>query len=341
MTTSWCWRIPYIIQLVPAVYMLTALQFVPESPRFLLAHGRDEEAKAFLVKYHGNGDPDDELVNFEFQEMKGTIKLEIEADGARWRDVLALRSNRWRIGLAALLAFGYHMNGNGIIQYYYTVILTLVGITGATRQSGINAGLTMLTFAMEVAGSLVLNKMRRRVIFLSTWPMLLVLMVGICVGSAVFAESGKKNTHAGIATVAMVWFFSGVNSFSTPLMYSYPAEILCYTVRAKGMMVWSITGSAWGIYTSYVNSIGLAAIGWKYYTVYFPIIIIQFVLMYLYLVETKGYSLEQVAVAFEGGNAKVLKVDEEFLEGDAEHSVEGTEKKDHVQTGVEPAMYDK
>jgi hypothetical protein len=35
------------------------------------------------------------------------------------------------------------MDGAAIISFYYTSVLTLVGITGATVQTGIGAGLSM------------------------------------------------------------------------------------------------------------------------------------------------------------------------------------------------------
>ena len=81
------------------------MQFVPETPRFLLAKGREDEAFQFLVEYHGNGDPQDELVHFEFQEMKIAITREQEAKAEKWKQILRQPSNRHRIGLAMLMAF--------------------------------------------------------------------------------------------------------------------------------------------------------------------------------------------------------------------------------------------
>jgi SP family sugar:H+ symporter-like MFS transporter len=98
-------RIPYLLQLGPAVYLLIAVQFVPETPRFLLAHNRPKEALAFLVEYHGNGDPNDPLVQFEFGEMQEAIAREHEAKAEKWSVILKGRSNRKRLGLAILMTF--------------------------------------------------------------------------------------------------------------------------------------------------------------------------------------------------------------------------------------------
>lgn len=110
-TTSWSWRIPYILQIPFALYCLIAVQFMPETPRFLFAKGREEEAFAFLVKYHGNGDSSDELVRFEFEEMREAISREKAAKGERWSTILKQAANRKRLGLAMLTTFMTNMSG--------------------------------------------------------------------------------------------------------------------------------------------------------------------------------------------------------------------------------------
>lgn len=78
------WRIPFICQCFASVIVIIAVWFIPESPRWLMAHGRDEEAIAFLVKYHGNGDPNARLVRLEVEEMKEGIR--IDGIDKRWWD---------------------------------------------------------------------------------------------------------------------------------------------------------------------------------------------------------------------------------------------------------------
>ena len=111
LTTSWQWRLPYILQIGPAVYLLIATHFMPDTPRFLLGKGREEEAFDFLVKYHGNGDRDDPLVNYEFAEIKRAIELEREAKAEKWVTILRQRSNLHRLGLAVLMTFCLSFSG--------------------------------------------------------------------------------------------------------------------------------------------------------------------------------------------------------------------------------------
>lgn len=67
------WQIPIICQGFACLVVMVSVFFIPESPRFLMANGRQEEAIAFLVKYHGNGDPNSKLVELETREMVENI----------------------------------------------------------------------------------------------------------------------------------------------------------------------------------------------------------------------------------------------------------------------------
>jgi MFS family permease len=74
--SSWSWRICCLIQAVPCILQLVGLWFCEESPRWLISKGQEEKALRVLAKYHGNGDENDELVSFEFQEIKEAIAAE-------------------------------------------------------------------------------------------------------------------------------------------------------------------------------------------------------------------------------------------------------------------------
>jgi MFS family permease len=74
--SSWSWRLCCLIQAVPCAIQLVGLWFCEESPRWLISKGQEEKGLRVLAKYHGNGDENDELVSFEFQEIKEAIAAE-------------------------------------------------------------------------------------------------------------------------------------------------------------------------------------------------------------------------------------------------------------------------
>lgn len=76
----------------PPLHLSPHLVSQPESPRWLIAQGRDDEARAILVKYHGNGNPANPLVELEWEEMKQDIA--IDGSDSRWWDFSGLFKTR-------------------------------------------------------------------------------------------------------------------------------------------------------------------------------------------------------------------------------------------------------
>jgi MFS family permease len=275
MSGSWQWRLPYILQVPMAVYLLIAVQFMPETPRFLVSKGRDDEAREFLAKYHGNGDANDPLVVFEFEEIKEALEAERIAKAEKWRTILRGRANRHRLGLAALMTNLCWMSGSSIIYYYYSIVFTSVGITDPTTQTGIAAGLNVWSWIMQISAVWLGIYVGRKKILLGVWPVLLLCLVGLCVAGAMFDKSGQEDHKSAVATVVLVWLYLGAFNFSNPVLYSYPAEVQTYSMRSKGLLVWNTVTQIQTIYVTFVDSIALNAIGWKYYIVYMPLVIIQ------------------------------------------------------------------
>jgi MFS family permease len=99
MNTSWSWRIPSLIQAAPPIFLIAMLPSMPESPRWLLAKGRPEEARAVLAKYHANGQMDDELVLFEMDEMNTALAIECRYAEVGWNILWKTAANRKKMAV--------------------------------------------------------------------------------------------------------------------------------------------------------------------------------------------------------------------------------------------------
>lgn len=150
-----------------------------------MAHGREDEAFEFFVEYHGNGDRNDELVRFEFEEVKAALAAEKEAKSAKWSNIIRDKPSLHRLALAALIMWMTAMSGSSIVYYYPSVIYNLAGVTNVTTQTGINAGLSMFTWVVQIAAVIVGKRVGSKKILLWIWPFLLACLVGFCVTGCV------------------------------------------------------------------------------------------------------------------------------------------------------------
>lgn len=110
------WQIPLILQCVACLVLIGLLPFVPESPRFLLARGKEQQAHDMLTKYHGGGDADNALVQLEMEEMRLAIELANTTVEAWWdyRSLFATRGNRWRMLQGSMMSIFGQFSGNGL-----------------------------------------------------------------------------------------------------------------------------------------------------------------------------------------------------------------------------------
>ncbi|KAK7414939.1 hypothetical protein QQX98_006264 [Neonectria punicea] len=294
---DWAWRIPSYLQAAPALVQISAIWFLPESPRFLIAKGRAEDAKALLTKYHAEGDASSEFVDVEYRQMRVVIEAEI-ANATGWKALLKTPGNRRRILVIVLLGLFSQWSGNGLVSFYLARVLETVGVTDARDANIINGCLMIFNWVTSVASAFASGHLKRRTQFLiSVIGMLLVFSSQtLCAG--LFNERGIE--AAGRGVIAMLFLFYVFFNFAfNALLYSYPVEILPYPIRAKGFSVLMFFGKGAGFVNSFVNPIGLQALAWKYYGVYVGWLCVEVACVYVFFPETSGRSLEAIAKVFD------------------------------------------
>ena len=331
---SWSWRLCCLIQIFPCCIQLGLLFFTEESPRWLIRNGKEQQALRILARFHANGDQNDELVQFEFQEICQAIAAEqVATAGVTLMSFTKTKGNRHRLLILIVSSFGDSADlelvgvysqwvGNGIISYYLGSILSSVGLTGSLQQAGFNGGLQIFNWLAAMGGSLLCERLGRRFLWLTSAIGMLASFIIITACSAVYANT--QQVAAGRAVMAFLFIYFGFYDIAfTGLTLAYPLEILPFSLRAKGLAILNFTISAALFFNQYVNPIALKALAWKYYFVYIGVLVTAVLSIYFFYPETRRRTLEEVSLIFDGPDAQ-LPVQEDLVR---EHMSDLDEKK--------------
>jgi MFS family permease len=109
-TGDWRWKTMTLLQIICPLAIITSLAFAPETPRWLVANGYIDRARAVLSKTRPAEDVEEELesisdaVAYERENMKGISYKFFFTD----------KSTRWRFFLACMINFGQQVTGQGV-----------------------------------------------------------------------------------------------------------------------------------------------------------------------------------------------------------------------------------
>ncbi|KAM9903877.1 hypothetical protein OXX69_007788 [Metschnikowia pulcherrima] len=317
-----CWSIPSYLQAALPFFQVCMIWFVPESPRFLVAKGKIDQARAVLSKYHtgDSTDPRDvALVDFELHEIESALEQEKLNTRSSYFDFFKKRNFRKRGFLCVMVGVAMQLSGNGLVSYYLSKVLDSIGITETKRQLEINGCLMIYNFVICVSLMSVCRMFKRRVLFLTCFSGMTVCYTIWTILSALneqrhFEDKGLAN--GVLAMIFFYYFFYNVGINGLPFLYI--TEILPYSHRAKGLNLFQFSQFLTQIYNGYVNPIAMDAISWKYYIVYCCILFVELVIVFFTFPETSGYTLEEVAQVFgdeaPGLHNRQLDVAKESLE---------------------------
>ncbi|KAI0383485.1 general substrate transporter [Hypomontagnella monticulosa] len=301
--STWSWRIPSLLQMAPSLIQLSAIWFLPESPRWLISNDRDDEALAALKQYHGDGE-ETELVRLEYEEIRVAIDQEKSAGSTTWKSMVSTGGNRYRVFLVVCMGFMSQWSGNGLIAYYLSRVMDTVGIKNKNTQALVNGLLNIWNWAIALTSAFFVERFGRRPLFRTSTLGMLAVFTAWTIASAQFSQT--QASAAGIAVMVLIFIYEIFYCIAfSPLPVAYSVEVLPYSLRAKGMAVYVLATKCAVFVNQYVNPIGLENIGWRFYIVYVAILAAESFIAYGWFLETKGKALEEIAVIFDGEQADV------------------------------------
>ena len=291
------WRWMYLAQAVPAAVFLVALFFIPESPRFLVAKGRHDDAGGVLVRLFG-----ETVARAKLEEIRDSFTADHRP---ALRDVLAPAGTTGFLGLrpivwaGLLLAVFQQLVGINVIFYYGATLWQLAGFS-----EGDALLINIVSGAVSIAACLVTIAVidrigRKPLLLIGSAGMAATLFVMVFVFSQGGLDAGGKlvlsprlGTVAVVAANLYVIFF---NVSWGPVMWVMLGEMFPNQIRGSALAVcgfaqWFANYLIAQSFPVMAAGIGLAAS----YTFYGVCAVISFVLVQRFITETKGRELEEM-----------------------------------------------
>ncbi|KAK2755881.1 hypothetical protein FQN54_005677 [Arachnomyces sp. PD_36] len=321
------WQVSLGLQVVPAVFLGALILLFPESPRWLIDHGRHEEGLRTLAKLHAHGDENDAWVRAEFDQIQESISFEHEHEAKSYVELFKNPSSFRRLFLSCALQASIQMTGVSAIQYYSVTIYGQIGIEGhdSLKYQAINSIIALV--AQFLCMMFIDYFGRRRPLILGNLGNMVTFIIA-CILLAKFPpESSNTGAHWGF--IIMTWLYNF--SFSAtcgPLSWIIPAEIFDTRTRSKGVSLATMISFAFNTMIGQITPIAMKNIEYKFYFIFIICNFTNAVFFWLFLPETAKRPLEEMNYLFTHSPWIVLGVKrEEYISGDIERKLEEREMK--------------
>lgn len=284
--TAWRWMLG--IMAVPSIIFLLLLFTVPETPRWLMAQGREEQAKAISLKLCSSQEESD-------QEL-ADIKQQIQRDLEQSKTKVKFFSKRYRkvILMAIAIAAFNQLSGINAILYYAPMVMQETG-AGENASYLMSIAVGFMNLVATMTALTVIDKLGRR-------TLMLVGSIGYLVSLGfltfvMFRFEGHFTSGSSVLVLIGILVFIAAHAFGQgSVIWVFISEIFPNKVRGAGQSVGSTTHWTFAAITSGVfpSMIAFLGGGWSFF-IFFLCMCGQLLWVLKVMTETKRILLEEMS----------------------------------------------
>ncbi|KAF7958744.1 hypothetical protein EAE96_002277 [Botrytis aclada] len=309
---EWGWRLPFFIQIIPALILGAGVYFLPFSPRWLSSKGRDEEALKVLSKLRQLPDTDSRIQEearrirnevshireIHLQKHENLMNSPMKFELALWGDCFASDSiKRTHVGI--LLMFFQQFVGINALIYYSPTLFARMGL-GSEMQL-IMSGVLNICQLIGVGSSLfTMDRYGRRPLLIIGSFFMTISHVMIAVMVCLYSYDWHIHQAAAWASVALLLFYMVVFGASWgPVPWAMPSEIFRSDLRAKGVALSTCSNWLNNFIIGLITPPLVVYTNWGAYVFFTVFCALSGVWTWLYVPETKGCKLEDLDDLFD------------------------------------------
>jgi sugar porter (SP) family MFS transporter len=276
------WRWMFGIGAMPAVILLLGMITLSESPRWLISHGRSDEAREILKKIM----PENKIAG-EIDSIQKSLAIK----QGSWKEVMAPWI-RPALIVGVALAFFQQVTGINTIIYYAPTIFEFAGFGSHKVSILATVGVGTVNVLMTVVAIRFLDRLGRK-------PLLYIGLVGMTLSLGIlglaFYLPGMADSLKLLTVLSVLFYIASFAISLGPIFWLIIAEIYPLKVRGRAMSLatlsnWLFNMLVASTFLTLTERLGKAGAFWFYAAV----CLIALVFCYLYVPETKGKTLEGI-----------------------------------------------
>ena len=302
-------RLPLGLQMVCATMLGVWINFFPYSPRWLALVHRDEECLQSLEKlrrlprtdYRINAEYEGIVAEVKFQELMqernhpgvGGLKLEMLS----WLDLFSKKT--WRRTIVGVgVCFFQQFSGINAFIYYAPTLFESIGQT--SEMSLILSGVfNCLQLVTVILCFFIIDKVGRKPLAIFGGFGCATAFIVIAILSGMYEKDWGSHVAAGWGAVAMAFVFILIfGATYSPLGWALPPEVFPSALRSKGVALAICVNWLSNFIVGVATPPMLDSIGFGTYIFFATWLIIAGIWACLFVVETKGKTLEDMDHAF-------------------------------------------
>ncbi|RZL49829.1 MAG: MFS transporter [Pedobacter sp.] len=279
------WRWMFGLGVVPSILFLVGVIWLPESPRWLMQKGKNEQAKKILDKI---GSP--AFVNTTIVDIQKSMK---QHTGKQSYAAVFAKGVRPAVLVGVTLAVFQQLCGINVVFNYTSTIFESVGAS-LDRQLFETVAIGIVNLVFTIFAMWQVDKLGRR-------PLMLVGSIGLSVTYLVLAYLLQSGAAAGIVSIFVLLSISMYASSLAPVTWVLISEIFPNHIRGLASSVAIV--SLWGAYFILVFTFPILAekLGtYGPFYLYAAICFLGFLFVLKKVKETKGKTLEELEGTFTG-----------------------------------------
>ena len=200
------WRWMLGLAAVPAGIQFAGFLFMPESPRWLIRHQRENEALVALKKIRGN--QNQHAIMREFEKMRqNQLELVVQEDRRKEQRrniivaILRKTATRRALFVGCLLMAAQQLAGINTVMYYTATIIEMSGVQSQSAAVWLAVPTAAIYVLFSFGGYLIVDRLGRRTLTLGSLLGVILSLLLLGTGFHLTSMNGAEVTALNMSTL--------------------------------------------------------------------------------------------------------------------------------------------